>query len=57
MDPIRRDILKTGAVAGVTAAAPQAFAQQPDLGGAFRFYEKATSAFDTRTWARVFRCW
>jgi hypothetical protein len=40
MDPIRRDILTTGAVAAVTAAAPQVFAQQPDPGGAFRFYEK-----------------
>jgi pimeloyl-ACP methyl ester carboxylesterase len=38
MDPIRRDILTTGAAA-VTAAAPQAFARQPDPGGAFRFYE------------------
>jgi pimeloyl-ACP methyl ester carboxylesterase len=41
MDPIRRDILTTGAVAAVTAAAPQVFAQQTDPGGAFRFYEKA----------------
>jgi pimeloyl-ACP methyl ester carboxylesterase len=40
MDPIRRDILTTGALAAVTAAAPQVFAQQPDPGGAFRFYEK-----------------
>ena len=40
MDPIRRDILTTGAVAAVTAAAPQVFAQQPDPGGAFRVYEK-----------------
>jgi pimeloyl-ACP methyl ester carboxylesterase len=40
MNPIRRDILTTGALAAVTAAAPQAFAQQPDPGGAFSFYEK-----------------
>jgi pimeloyl-ACP methyl ester carboxylesterase len=40
MDPIRRDILTTGAVAAVTAAAPQVFAQQTDPGGAFKFYEK-----------------
>jgi pimeloyl-ACP methyl ester carboxylesterase len=40
MDPIRRDILTTGAVAAVTAAAPQVFAQQPDPEGAFRVYEK-----------------
>jgi pimeloyl-ACP methyl ester carboxylesterase len=40
MDPIRRDILMTGAAAAMTAAAPQAFAQQADPGGAFKFYEK-----------------
>jgi pimeloyl-ACP methyl ester carboxylesterase len=40
MDPIRRDILTTGAVAAVAAAAPQVFAQQTDAGGAFKFYEK-----------------
>src|SRR5258707_11776961 len=40
MDPIRRDILTTGAVAAMTAAAPQVFAQQADPGGAFKFYEK-----------------
>jgi pimeloyl-ACP methyl ester carboxylesterase len=39
MDPIRRDILTTGAVAAMTAAAPQVFAQQTDPGGAFKFYE------------------
>src|SRR5258708_27125994 len=39
MDPIRRNILTTGAVAAVTAAAPQVFAQT-DPGGAFKFYEK-----------------
>ncbi len=40
MDPIRRDILTTGAAAAVTAAAPQVFAQPTDPGGAFKFYEK-----------------
>jgi pimeloyl-ACP methyl ester carboxylesterase len=40
MDPIRRDILTTGAVAAVAAAAPQVFAQPTDPGGAFKFYEK-----------------
>ncbi len=40
MDPIRRNILTTGAVAAMTAAAPQVFAQQTDPGGAFKFYEK-----------------
>src|SRR5580658_10425929 len=39
MDPIRRDILTTGAVAAVSAAAPQAFAQQTG-GDAFKFYQK-----------------
>jgi pimeloyl-ACP methyl ester carboxylesterase len=39
MDPIRRDILTTGAVAAVAAAAPQVFAQPTDPGGAFKFYE------------------
>jgi pimeloyl-ACP methyl ester carboxylesterase len=40
MDPIRRIILTTGAVAAMAAAAPQVFAQQTDPGGAFKFYEK-----------------
>src|ERR1700722_2768286 len=40
MDPIRRNILTTGAVAAIAAAAPQGFAQQTDPGGAFKFYEK-----------------
>jgi pimeloyl-ACP methyl ester carboxylesterase len=40
MDPIRRNILATGAAAAATAAAPQLFAQQIDQGGAFKFYEK-----------------
>jgi pimeloyl-ACP methyl ester carboxylesterase len=40
MDPVRRDILTTGAAAAVTAAAPQVFAQQTDPGGTFKFYEK-----------------
>jgi pimeloyl-ACP methyl ester carboxylesterase len=40
MDPIRRDILATGVVAAAATAAPRAFAQQTDAGGAFKFYEK-----------------
>ncbi len=40
MDPIRRNILATGAAAAATAAAPQVFAQQADQGGAFKLYEK-----------------
>src|SRR6202171_2967259 len=40
MDQIRRNILATGAAADATAAMPQAFAQQADQGGAFKFYEK-----------------
>ena len=40
MDPIRRNILATGAAAAATAAAPQVFAQQVDQGGVFKFYEK-----------------
>src|SRR6201987_1005267 len=40
-DPIRRKILKTGAAATVTAAAPRVFAQQAGQGGAaMSFYEK-----------------
>jgi len=40
-DPIRRKILKTGAAATVTAAAPRIFAQQTGQGGAaMSFYEK-----------------
>jgi hypothetical protein len=40
-DPIRRKILKTGAAATVTAAAPRVFAQQTGQGGAaMSFYEK-----------------
>jgi len=42
MDPIRRDILTTGAIAAVAAAAPQVFAQQTDPGGPFKFYEKGS---------------
>jgi pimeloyl-ACP methyl ester carboxylesterase len=38
MDPIRRNILATGAAATAVAAAPRVFAQQ--AGGAGRFYEK-----------------
>jgi pimeloyl-ACP methyl ester carboxylesterase len=40
MDPIRRNILATGAAVAATATAPQLFAQQIDQGGAFKFYEK-----------------
>jgi pimeloyl-ACP methyl ester carboxylesterase len=40
MDPIRRNILATGAAAAATAATPQLFAQQIGQGGAFKFYEK-----------------
>src|SRR5204863_476991 len=39
MDPIRRNILTTGAAAAATAAAPRMFAQQAGQ-GAFKFYEK-----------------
>jgi len=41
MDPIRRKILKTGAVATVMAAAPRVFAQQTGQGAAaMSFYER-----------------
>jgi pimeloyl-ACP methyl ester carboxylesterase len=40
MDPIRRNILATGAAAAATATAPQLFAQQIEQGGAFKLYEK-----------------
>src|SRR2546423_12122732 len=40
MDPIRRNILATGAAAAATAAAPRVFAQQASQGGPFKFYEK-----------------
>src|SRR5712672_1984939 len=41
MDPIRRNILATGAAATAMAAAPGVFAQQAGQGGAaFSFYEK-----------------
>jgi pimeloyl-ACP methyl ester carboxylesterase len=42
MDPIRRNILTTGAAVAATAAAPRVFAQaQAQVqGGAFKFYEK-----------------
>jgi pimeloyl-ACP methyl ester carboxylesterase len=39
MDPIRRNILATGAAAAATAAAPHVFAQQIEQGGPFSFYE------------------
>src|SRR5499427_293832 len=41
MDPIRRNMLATGAAATAMAAAPRVFAQQTTEGGAAaRFYEK-----------------
>src|SRR5882762_10449289 len=41
MDPIRRNILATGAAATAMAAAPRLFAQQTAQGGAaMSFYEK-----------------
>ncbi len=40
MDPIRRNILATGAAAATLAAAPQVFAQQTGQGGAAKFYER-----------------
>ena len=41
MDPIRRNILTTGAAATAMAAAPRVFAQQAPQGGASAsFYEK-----------------
>src|SRR6266478_1286045 len=40
MDPIRRNILATGAAAATLAAAPQVFAQQASQGGTGKFYEK-----------------
>jgi pimeloyl-ACP methyl ester carboxylesterase len=42
MDPIRRNILTTGAAVAATAAAPRVFAQAQaqGQGGAFKFYEK-----------------
>ena len=40
MDPIRRNVLATGAAAAATAAVPHVFAQQIDQGGAFKFYER-----------------
>ncbi len=41
MDPIRRNIIATGAAAAATAAAPRVFAQAQGQGGATTsFYEK-----------------
>jgi pimeloyl-ACP methyl ester carboxylesterase len=40
MDPVRRNILATGAAATAMAAASQVFAQPVGPGGAFKFYEK-----------------
>ena len=40
MDPIRRNILATGAAATAVAAAPRVFAQTGQGGAAMSFYEK-----------------
>ncbi|HEY4403616.1 MAG TPA: alpha/beta hydrolase [Xanthobacteraceae bacterium] len=40
MDPIRRNVLATGAAVAATAAAPQLFAQPIGQEGAFKFYDK-----------------
>jgi pimeloyl-ACP methyl ester carboxylesterase len=40
MDPIRRNVLATGAAATALATAPGVFAQQAGQGGASRFYER-----------------
>src|SRR5262249_27309362 len=40
MDPIRRNIIATGAAAAASVAAPRVFAQQSGQAGAFKFYEK-----------------
>jgi pimeloyl-ACP methyl ester carboxylesterase len=42
MDPIRRNVLATGAAVAAAAAAPQLFAQQIDQEGAFKLYEKGS---------------
>jgi pimeloyl-ACP methyl ester carboxylesterase len=42
MDPIRRNILTTGAAAATLAVAPQVFAQQAGPGGTAKFYEKGS---------------
>src|SRR5712671_635078 len=42
MDPIRRNILATGAAATAMAAAPNVFAQQTGQGAGARFYEKGS---------------
>src|SRR5229473_4362939 len=41
MDPIRRNILATGAAVAATAAAPRVFAQAQGQEGGFKFYEKS----------------
>src|SRR5262245_51006386 len=40
MDPIRRNILATGAAATAVAAVPRLFAQEAEQGGSAMFYEK-----------------
>ena len=42
MDPVRRNILATGAAAATIAAAPQVFAQQAGQSGTGKFYEKGS---------------
>ena len=41
MDPVRGNMLATGAVAAATGAAPQVFAQQAGPVGDFKFFEKS----------------
>ncbi len=40
MDPVRRNVLATGAAATALAAAPRVFAQQTGQGGTMSFYER-----------------
>ena len=42
MDPTRRNVLTTGAVATAMAAVPRVFAQQPGKSGTGKFYEKGS---------------
>ena len=56
MDPIRRNILATGAAVATMAAAPQVFAQQTGQGGTAKFYEKAPFASVIKKPVRVSRC-
>lgn len=57
MDPIRRTILTTGAVATAMAAAPRAFAREAGQGvDTMGTYEKARFASALRKQAPAFRC-